>query len=239
MSAEDTLDKIKFPRTAHVYSDRRYRDDLQLSEWETKELFENELIVQEKVDGANLGLFMKDGEIHAINRNTQIDYSIPRNDQFKKLKEWINNNYVDLSSILEDKKMIFGEWLFAEHSVEYDNLPSYFLCFDIFDLSESKFVSQTNLETILDQTKISYNPVLYKGKIDSISDLDDLMVQSQFGPGKMEGLYLRVDDEHHLLRRHKYVGAHFIQAIEEDGHWKSKGMKINKSNNPLESYWSK
>ena len=232
------IDKIKFPRTAHVYSERRYREDLQLSELETKDLFENELIIQEKVDGANLGLYMKDGEIYAINRNTPIDYSITRNDQFKKLGKWINNNYVDLSSILEDNKMLFGEWLYAEHSVRYDNLPSYFLSFDIFDLNEEKFVSQTKLEDILEDTDISYNPVLYKGRINSISDLDNLMVQSQFGPEKMEGLYLRVDDENHLVKRNKYVGAHFIQAIEEDGHWKNKGMKINKSNNVLESYWS-
>jgi hypothetical protein len=42
----------------------------------------------------------------------------------------------------QQERILFGEWLAAEHTVCYDNLPDWFLAFDIYDVASQKFYSR-------------------------------------------------------------------------------------------------
>ena len=234
--------EIRFPRTFNVYSGRDehdYRDDLLMTPEATSTLFQYEIIVQEKIDGANLGLFLDDDgyTIHAVKRNTEINLQHPEK-QFRRLGDWINMNYGDIRDILESGKVIFGEWLYARHSVVYDRLPSYFLCFDIYNLAEQKFYAQHEVERILQGTAIRHNPVVFRGTVESIEELEDMIGPSQFGPGQMEGVYIRIDDEQFNESRCKLVHRDFIQTLEEEGRFDARPIVKNISLNELERPWA-
>ena len=42
-----------------------------------------------------------------------------------------------LYEILDQDTILFGEWLYAKHSISYNNLPDYFLAFDLYNKKKS------------------------------------------------------------------------------------------------------
>ena len=42
--------------------------------------------------------------------------------------------------MLEDRFILFGEWLYARHSIHYRRLPHYFFEFDIYDKQQEAFL---------------------------------------------------------------------------------------------------
>jgi hypothetical protein len=62
-----------------------------------------------------------------------------------------------------------------------------------------------------------------------------MMSGSLFGASKKEGLYIRVDDAEHNLKRVKYVSPEFLDNLKEKEHWKV--GKPNHSIDNTESLW--
>ena len=63
--------------------------------------------------------------------------------QFKGLDAWLERNRADVYQVLGDepgKYVLFGEWMFAKHSLEYSRLPDYFIAFDIYDCERKRFL---------------------------------------------------------------------------------------------------
>ena len=44
-------------------------------------------------------------------------------------------------------KVLYGEWLYARHTVVYDKLPDWFLAFDVFDSRKGKFMCRSVVES--------------------------------------------------------------------------------------------
>ena len=38
--------------------------------------------------------------------------------------------------------ILFGEWLYAQHSISYSNLPDYFLAFDLYNKKKKLFYNR-------------------------------------------------------------------------------------------------
>ena len=55
-----------------------------------------------------------------------------------------------LEAMLGDRFILFGEWLYARHSVHYRRLPHYFFEFDIYDKEAGAFL---DLERRLDDAR--------------------------------------------------------------------------------------
>jgi len=227
---------IRFPKTPYVNgSFVRSRSDKIVSIQETNDLLEKNVLIQEKIDGSLVGFsFSKAGEPIIQNKNSQIDVNF--NNFYKKLNDWHSLNESDLFKICEDRYVLFGEWMFWEHSVKYNNLPSYFISFDIYDKNNNKFLSTKKQKEILKDTKIKSNPIIFEGRLESADNLNNYKIKSQFGDNIMEGIYLRVDDEDYNLKRYKYVNKSFSERINE--HWKKKLLKTNSSDNIYEKQWA-
>lgn len=115
---------FKFPSTPHLAAlpDVDIREDKVLSESERFDFLRHSLVVEEKVDGANLGIsFDSEGNIRAQNRGAYL-YP-PRSGQWKKLDDWLEPRLDMLFEILSEKFILFGEWCYAQHSIFYDRLP--------------------------------------------------------------------------------------------------------------------
>jgi len=96
-------DFFKFPSTPHLATmpGIDIRGDKVLTESERDEFLTHELIVEEKVDGANLGLsFDAEGNIRAQNRGAYLH--LPGTGQWEKLGEWLARHTDMLFEYLSD-----------------------------------------------------------------------------------------------------------------------------------------
>lgn len=219
-------DFFKFPSTPHLalLGDVDVRNDKVLSETEREKFLEHELIVEEKVDGANLGIsFDPNGNLRLQNRGAYLD--LPGFGQWKKLEEWLAPRIDSLFECLTDRLILYGEWCYAQHSVFYDQLPDWFLGFDIYDKKAKHFRSVPARDALLERLSVHKVPFIAKGRF-SLHDLVNLMGQSRLGSQLAEGLYLRVDQRARLQQRAKLVRPEFIQAITT--HWSRSAMKTNR-----------
>ncbi len=194
-----------------------------MSEAKRNELLRHELVVEEKVDGANLGIsFDSSGNIRAQNRGAYLN--LPSTGQWKKLSEWLAPRTDALFEQLTDRYILFGEWCYAQHSVVYDRLQDWFLGFDIYDKTTARFFSCMSRDEIFRAIGIFHVPRVALGHF-TLAELCGLLPQSQFSNKPAEGLYLRCDQGDWLMLRAKLVRPEFIQSLGE--HWSRKGIQAN------------
>jgi len=219
-------DFFKFPSTPHLalLADVEVRDDKVMPEFELSNFLRHELVVEEKVDGANLGIsFDAGGNIRVQNRGTYLH--LPSTGQWKKLAEWLSTRIDALFEQLTDRYILFGEWCYAQHSVVYDRLPDWFLGFDIYDKSTARFFSCIRRDKILRAIGISQVPKIDRGHF-TLVELSELLSQSKISGKSAEGIYLRFDQGDWLVQRAKLVRPAFIQSVEQ--HWSRSSIKANR-----------
>ena len=219
-------DFFKFPSTPHlaVLADVDIRGDKVLSEIEREELLRHELFVDEKVDGANLGIsFDSEGNLRAQNRGSYLQ--LPGSGQWKKLAPWLAFRIDQLFEHLGDRYILFGEWCYAHHTVYYDSLPDWFLGFDLYDKRERRFLSSARRNELLTKMDIVQVPTVAHGRF-SFSEAEGLLSTSMLTDGPAEGLYFRFDQGDWLVKRAKLVRAAFIQAL--GSHWTRSEIKPNR-----------
>lgn len=92
------------------------------------------VIVQEKLDGSNVGVAMVNGRIIAIQRHGFECANSPR-EMHRHFDDWVKKpmNELRFSNLLNEGERLCGEWLLQAHGTLY-NLPHEpFVAFDIFD----------------------------------------------------------------------------------------------------------
>ncbi len=218
---------FKFPSTPHllVAEDQNIRADKVMTKAERQSFLQQELVVEEKLDGANMGLsFNKQGELQAQNRGSYIQ--LPANGQWKPLTAWIKKHADTLFEELFDRYILFGEWCYAQHTVAYTALPDWFLGFDIYDKQQQCFLSTKKRNKKFDAMNIHKVPHLGTGKF-TLKALNALLSEpSAFGSEQREGIYLRQDNPNCLVKRAKLVRPAFIQADEQ--HWSKRPFHKNR-----------
>lgn len=225
LSFFDPDELVKFPRTSHLFNiGAASRDDLICDPKSTAVVLSHDLYIEEKVDGANMGIFIdSSGTIRVQNRSHFVtsDY----HPQFKRLYLWINNHEKDLRLILGDgKHILYGEWMAAKHSIHYTNLPDIFLAFDLYNREEKVFLSRSEMKSVLKNTNIVMVPRLAEGKFTREELMALLKTKSQFTDGLIEGVYIRIDSPKVLLDRYKIVRTDFICGNE---HWDKRSITEN------------
>lgn len=246
----------KFVRTPHLAGSKLQPEDEDLSQIPWEDLRGKHLVVEEKIDGANSGIsFDSEGNLLLQCRGHYLTGGAGER-QFALFKQWAMAYITELFDILEDRYIVYGEWMYAKHSVFYDNLPHYFLEFDVWDKQESIFLSTPRRERLLDRGLITPVPVLAKGLWTEPAEilnligpstyktpewkphlnalvadrgLDNLTVWKQTDPSDdMEGLYLKWEDGDEVKGRYKWVRGDFVQVVQDSGsHWKSRPILPN------------
>ena len=216
----------KFPHTPHLLwlGDGAPREDKVLTPGEVAAFLAGELIIEEKVDGANMGLSLgPDGRVRAQSRG---NYLAPGrcHAQWNPLWPWLAERRGHLEEALQGGLMLFGEWCHARHTVPYDALPDWFLGFDIFEPATNRFWSVDRRNALLAECGLVHIPEVRRGRI-TLKQIPPLLVQSAVGRVPMEGLYFRRERDGLLEARAKVVSAGFKQQIEE--HWTRRGVVPN------------
>ncbi|NJK31559.1 MAG: DNA ligase [Deltaproteobacteria bacterium] len=223
-----TADFIRFPHTPHIawLAPGRPRSDKVLDRHETRELLSDDIVVEEKVDGANVGISLSsDGQVRAQNRGHYIEPG--GHPQFGPLWPWLAARTTALMTHVDHNLIIFGEWCFATHSVEYDALPDYFLGFDVYERDSSQFWSTSRRNYLFAQLAITAVPELFRGRstLEKVIQLVETS-NSRLTSGPLEGIYIRRESDENLLSRAKLVRAEFLQQI--DVHWSQRPFRKNR-----------
>lgn len=218
---------FRFPNTPHLLwlGEGQPRDDKVLSGAEIAALLQGEVFIEEKLDGANLGISLDEqGELRAQNRGQYLPQ--PFSGQFSRLNGWIGQHREILTQHLTPGLILFGEWCAARHSLDYDALPDWFLLFDVYDKSAGKFWSLERRNLMAGQLGIATVPLL-KRTTTTRNQLIQLLDQtrSQYRAGKIEGIVIRRDSTLWNEDRAKLVNREFVQAIES--HWRSRTIEWN------------
>ena len=197
------------------------------------------LVVEEKMDGTQLGLSF-DAQAQPVlqSRGTIITMET----EFAWMKAWVWQHYTELYGCLGQRYVMFGEWLWAKHTLFYDLLPSYWLEFDLYDRQSQQFLSTHARQALL--ADLGFLPsvrVIACLQQTTLSDLWQLIGQSAFmsinhfkklpesalrhtdTSGLMEGLYLKLENANQVVQRYKLIRPAFIHCIQQQtGHWRER-----------------
>lgn len=221
-------DFFRFPHTPHIawLGEGMPRDDKVLAPDEVRSLLAGPVVVEEKLDGANLGFSLgPDGRLRAQNRGQYLE--LPHAGQFQRLPEWMAGHGEALAALLGTELMAFGEWCAARHSLDYPALPDWWLLFDVYDRRRQRFWSTGRRDALAREAGLVAVPRIAEGE-HTVAMLEARVAQgrSRFREGVLEGVVVRREDEDWLLARGKLVRADFTQAIE--GHWRSRKLEWNR-----------
>ena len=118
---------LKYPRTRHLRGSRLQPGDEDLEAAPFAEIDGRHLVVEEKLDGANAGVcFDAEGTLYLQSRGHYLVGGY-RERHFDLLKTWAARHREALFGALGDRYLMYGEWLYAKHTVFYDTLPHYFM----------------------------------------------------------------------------------------------------------------
>ena len=237
---------MKYPRTPHLIGSRGESDDKHLGELASVSfLADDSLIVEEKIDGTNVGIHFAGGELMLPCRGHQITEGM--HPQYDLLKQWAMVKRGLLEDILGDRFIIYGEWMYARHSIHYHALPHYFFEFDIYDKTAELFLTMHMRAEMLGGSGIETVPVLHRGTLQKAA-LESLTGTSAFGnsfenplSGQtddcMDGLYFRTESKTCVTGRAKFVRPEFVEKIKQSTHWQQQAMTPNGLSDGVE-IWS-
>jgi hypothetical protein len=238
----------KYPRTHHIEGSRLQVGDEDLNSIPFSAIKNQYVVVEEKVDGANAAIsFTDDGQIRLQSRGHYLTGGA-REKHFNLFKQWAHTHAAGFWEVLGSRFILFGEWLYAKHTVFYDALPHYFLEYDVLDLDNQVFLSTKNRQQLLAGLPVVSVPILFAGELQSYKQLIKLVGESHYQtPGHlqrfeqicqelgldierslkqtdqsslMEGLYIKVEAGDIVTHRYKYVRSSFLTTIlQSDGHW--------------------
>lgn len=248
---------LKYPRTRHLEGSREQIGDEDLKCVDFGEIQGKYLVLEEKVDGANCGIsFDPSGKMMLQSRGHYLNGGYGER-QFDLFKLWAGCFEDRLCSLLEDRYILYGEWLYAKHTVFYDSLPHYFMEFDIFDREEGRFFSTRKRREFLAAAPFIrsvrvlawgyYNSVqeiaAYIGRSAFVSEEKEQSFEAQCRKagvkaeearrqtdlsGIMEGIYIKAEDGDYVTDRLKYVRGSFLNTIlNSESHWVKRPIVAN------------
>lgn len=205
---------MSYPRTPHLpFSPTIFSDDVIYKNVNGLKNFENnDIVILEKIDGANCCIHPSAKKVYA--RTHSIEAKHPSFSPIKEICEILHHEH------LPKNIKLFGENVFGIHSIEYDNLKSFFYLFAIQE--GNKWLSWKEVEDFARKYNLLVPPILYMGKGLLINDVKTLMdTNAELKSGlanntKPEGFVIRVIDsfqsEDFGNCVAKYVRKHHVQT---------------------------
>ncbi|GFI23579.1 hypothetical protein IMSAGC011_02368 [Lachnospiraceae bacterium] len=257
---------FKYPRTKHLEGSKQQLGDNDLNLVSLDAIEGKYLVLEEKVDGANCGIsFGADGKMYLQSRGHFLNGGYGER-QFDLLKLWASCFEDQLRCLLKDQYVMYGEWLYAKHTVFYDKLPHYFMEFDIFDKKKQCFYSTQKRRAFLANAPfIRSVRVLTEGMFNTVEEIkkwigpslfisknqnqhfltqcqkngidSELAVRQTDLTGIMEGIYIKVEEGDYVIDRLKFVRGTFLNTIlDSESHWTNRPIIANSLANGVDLF---
>jgi hypothetical protein len=210
----------KYPRTLHLpWSPGVRTDDKVMTN--VHPLLDRQLIITEKMDGSNVCL--EHAALYARSHN-----DAPRHESFHALKAL----HASLGSHIPTHWQVFGEWLWAKHSLSYDRLPAYLLVFGIRDSAQCRWLSWDEGALWAGEQGVSLVPVLWRGTCATEEELKQRVFslrQAATCGAEQEGMVVRWSagfvQEAFGVAVAKWVRSGHVQT---DSHWTQQRIVRNR-----------
>lgn len=231
---------MKLERTLHIEGSRMPVGQVDPEGVQFTALAGQFLVIEEKVDGTGVSIFFDDKlDLQVWHRGTP---ALAK--EFNQLNNWASLHKDDLFDLLEDRYILFGEWMYNKHTIFYDALPHYFLESDIYDRKSNIWLSTFARNVILTRHEyICQVPVIAALKATELSQVTDMIGKSRYQSDKwlevlrtkavrldfdtilsetdqsglVEGLYIKHEEERRVVGRYKYVRYEFLEKILNSG----------------------
>lgn len=163
---------------------------------------ETNIIVEEKIDGANFRFFIKDKKIFFGSHYGTLGWSDQTiGGDWKRCIEYVKKQMAEFmknqSQWLTDESLIFYGECCIKHSImyDYDRMPP-FLGFDIYNLNEQEYLDYDRKVKIFKWLDLPIVPLLFRGKSDEwkMTEDDSDIPQSTYYNGICEGYVIKNQD---------------------------------------------
>ncbi|MBR6186649.1 MAG: RNA ligase family protein [Clostridia bacterium] len=255
---------IKYPRTPHLEGSQLQPGDEDLSQVPFSEIAGRRLVIEEKIDGANSAVsFDPAGRLYLQSRGHFLTGGY-REKHYQLFKQWAAVKRDQLYAVLGSRYVLYGEWMYAKHTVFYDALPHYFMAFDLLDRETGAFLDTESRLKLTDPIGVSSVRVLREGTFERLGQILPLLGDSAYitashldalrlaalragqDPERiaretdhsrtMEGLYIKVEENGRVVRRVKFVRPSFTQTVEaSQSHWLERPIIPNRLCRPMDS----
>lgn len=200
----------KYPHTYHVeWSENIGGDDK--VQHDLSYLIGKQIVITEKMDGENTNMYRE--YIHARSLDSNNHPS----------RNWVKGLWGSIRYDIPEDWRICGENLYAKHSIFYEELPSYFMVFNIWN-ENNVCLSWDDTVDWCTLIGIEHVPVIYRGIFDV-----DVIKNIKVDPIKQEGFVVRLADTFHFDDFSKYM-VKFVRKghVQTDEHWMSQPIVPNK-----------
>jgi hypothetical protein len=247
----------KYPRTQHLEGSRLQAGDSDLAQVPLEALRGQYCVVEEKLDGANSGIALDDdGRLRLQSRGHAL-VGGAREKHWDLFKRWGRAHTAALADLVSGGRTMYGEWLYAKHTIFYDRLPHYFMEFDIRDAAGAFWSTERRRAHLAGSPVVSV-PVLWEGVVTRPRELPELVADARYKSARWrerlrevareaevdpdraaaetdpettaEGLYIKVEDRAAgvVIGRYKWIRASFLSAVLDSGsHWLARPIVPN------------
>lgn len=197
--------RVKYPRTNHLpWSPGLTDDDRVLKDLSC---FEGKrVIITKKMDGENTTMYSDGIHARSLDSKGGVD------------RAYVKKMWANIAHDIPVDWRICGENLWAQHSIAYDNLESYFLAFSVWNEKGVCLAWDESLE-YFDLLGLKHVPVLYDG---IFSEKECRKVEKDLSWEKDEGYVVRLAESYTYgqFRQSiaKYVRAGHVQTTK---HWRA------------------
>lgn len=222
------MNRFKYPRTPHLpWSEGRSADDTSVIDCD--HFGGREVVMSEKIDGEATTMYRD--HIHA--RSIDSKHHPSRN--------WVKTLHASMRHYIPEGMRVCGENVYAHHSIYYEGLPSYFLCYGVYD-ENNVCLSWDDTLAVCEILGLETVPVIYRGPWDEAKIKGLWTGQGAFTtfaledgkktPTAAEGYVVRLADSfnYHAFGSSvaKWVRKNHIQT---DEHWMAKAVVPNRLKN--------
>lgn len=201
------MKRYKYPRTYHLPYSEGYTSDDKVLDFD--DIFkEMKVVVTEKMDGENTTVYRD--FVHARSIDSK----------HKEYHSWLLQYIRSFQYSIPEGYRVCGEYLYAKHSIFYNNLKSYFQVFSVYDDNNICLSWDKTIEFCNERCLVTV-PVLYEGMYDSDTTMKIASYIVQKGG---EGIVVRNTDsfdyDNFNMNVAKYVRPNHVQTNEHWSHCK-------------------
>ena len=193
--------RIKYPRTPHLpWSPGATPDDIHQSHLQN--FIGKQIVVTEKMDGENTTFYHD--YIHARSIDSRFHVS----------RAWVKALQAEIGYLIPKGWRICGENLYAKHAIAYENLPSYFMAFSVWN-DDNECLSWQESKPFFAQLGLHTPKELYCGPW-----CEDTLKNIKLDTHHQEGYVVRLADRFHFDEFAQSVGKWVRKNhVVTDQHW--------------------
>jgi hypothetical protein len=206
---------------------RKYDKVHRLGKEETEGILEGICHIEEKVDGANLSIWMDEsGQFHVGSRNNDVTFK-----GFNGATEYVFG-HEGIQNYLRDhpQDTLYGEWL-VKHTIDY-KATAYkkFYLFDIYDNATGEYLNPELVHHVAEKYGIEQVPYLGAIENPTVDQLKALMGKSAFGD-RGEGVVVK-----NVGFKDKF-GNHCYAKLVSESFKEDSGIVFGGNNKFSDTYW--